>query len=228
MSLNIIWSVLAQGTLYQGPSARRMDETLYTPDIEWAGIFECLFGGLDPIQTQFHIEQYTQLTLDSILREKALDIDPINTYDKTSLTFVEAGFTNNAPDPVKVHYTPGNNPMNYSHKVSIDVTTPTATIDNNPPQAFTYAGNLSSYIDLPSGDRIRLGGEMPVSDYFFHVQNNVPLKVDYRKRIALLLSKNPLPWTDPELRHTYVNEINWVDTLASVILQAVIANSNNL
>jgi hypothetical protein len=201
-----------------------MDETLYVPNIEYSDIFDCLFGGLDSIQTQFHIEQYTQLVLQSILKDEALAFDPINTYTKTRPVYPEAGFFNNAPDPIKVYYKAGPNPMNYLHQVTIDVTTPSAKIDDLTPQPFTYTGNLSTYIDLPNGDQIRIGGELPVSNFTFTVQNNAPLRVDYKKRIYLVMRKSPLPWEEAELRQIYVNEVNWVDTMAAVILQLAKAN----
>jgi hypothetical protein len=201
-----------------------MDETLYVPNFEYGPIFDCLFGGLDPIQIQFHIEQYTQLVFNSIVRDSALEFDPKNTYDKTNLTFNEPGFFNNAPSPIGVVFTQGPNLIQYQHAVVIDVITPSAKIDALAPQPFTYVGNLSSYIDLPSGDQIRITGELPGGNFDFGIQNILPMRVDYRKRVNLIQGKEPLPWTDPDLRDVYVKEINWVDRLAAVVLQLAKAN----
>jgi hypothetical protein len=224
VELNKIWSVLAQGELYIGLTARKMDETWYDGDIKYMEIYNCLFGGLDPLQKQFHIEQYVQLIHSSILKDYAESIDPINTYNKSKLIFPEAGFFDNAPDPISVTVSKGTNPTNYNHTVSVDVSAPSVTIDGGDVQNITYTGNLSSYIDLPNGDRIRLSGTMPGADYSFQIENRVELRVDYRKRLALLQGKEPLPWENADLRNVYINEISWVDRLAAVLLQVYEAN----
>lgn len=222
MNINKIWSILGQGETYSGPAARKMDAALYSPNIDFSEVFNCLFGGLDTLETQFYIEQYVQLVLKSIVKDTALDFDPINTYSKTVLQYAPVGFVDNYPE--RVYYFEGDDPMNYLNTASVDGTGLTITINDGTPQAFTYNNDLSSRIVLPNNDEIQLGGELDSGVVTFTMQNFIQLQVDWEKRFALLGLKR-LPWTDADLRNVYVNEINWVDRLSAVILQAAIAST---
>lgn len=225
MNINKIWSILGQGELYTGPSARKMNPALYSPNIDFIEVFEILFGGLDSLEIQFYIEQYVQLVFKSIIKDTALDFDPINTYSKTVLQYAPVGFVSNADDfGLVVYWYEGPDPANYLLVAEIDGTVLTISFNGGDTQTFTYVNNLSSVITLPNNDTIRIGGELSPLTLPMTLQNYIPLQVDWEKRFSLLNTKR-LPWTDPDLKNIYTNEINWVDRLSAVILQAAIANN---
>jgi len=225
--LNLMWSILAQGKQYDGVPARRMDNVLFERNELFDEVYSALFPStLGMLDIQFHIEQYVQLILKSVLRSEALDLDPVNTYEKAALTYPPPGFVSSSPDPLETIYNSAENPtVSFIHNVTVNSVGPAIAFDGGTPVSFTHSNNLSSIIILPENTTIRLSGPLPVGLTDFTIQNNAILSVDWLEIMKRLERLPKIPWTSPDLRKVWKDDLFWANRLSSVLVSTIVNNT---
>ena len=161
----------------------------------------------DNLLRSYHIEEVLKLVLASPLRDRLLDGDSLNTYEKTNLAYPDPGaYTGKGlPTGVRVisEYTEdsfveaGNGDVQF--KVLVNPGSGTATINDSATDTFTFANNLTSNITLAPGFVVRLQGPIGATPFTFYHNFVANPKVDWRNMLSRL-QKTAWRWEDPELR----------------------------
>jgi hypothetical protein len=205
-----------------------VDSSIYEATAEYTPVIDLLVPFGDNLFRSFRIEQLTQLLLRSDLRDRALESDPINTYEKAVIDFPgPAQFATDAPMDIVFINNPaiirqaeeGTTTVN----CEVDPVAKTLTTEFGV-QSFTHADNLTSSIPIIPGRDIRLQGPLPALTFTFILSYVNPVGTDWPRLVQRVDSGN-YQFQDAELRRIFQEDINWVNRVSAIVLLAV-ENSN--
>jgi hypothetical protein len=182
----------------------------------------------DNLLRAYQIEQVIQLVLASPLRDRLLEDDALNTYEKANLTYPRPGFVIDDGLPTGVRPVTEFNEESFVElgngepifKVEVDPNTLTATINDSTVDTFTYANNLTSDITLAPGFVVRLQGNIGVSTFTFYINFTANPKVDWRGTLARL-ERTTWRWEDPDLRDIAEQDPLWTNRIAAYAVSAI-------
>lgn len=228
--LNKIWAILSKGDVITAQDyARRVDADIYNTSSPVEDVIDMLVPYSDTLLRSHYIEQLTQLVLMSSVRERALNFDPLNTYEKAKLVNPTPGETTDLEDPTVVfltqegaHETQGQGILDVTCTVDPVSSTFTTIYDSS---TFTVTNNLTSPLIILDGFVIRLSGDLPASTFSFNVRYVADPNVDW-ERITEITLRRSYTWTDPSLKEIWDTSPVWVDRLGALILSTVEQSSN--
>lgn len=227
MSINIIWSILMQGKMYDSQEiSRKTTSGIFNEDTKYITTLNALVPYTDQILRSFQVEQLVHLVLVSSLRERALQLDPVNTYEKTSLMFPPPG-TINSDLPNNTRVMPIMSPDAFDDygsgqvvfKCSVNPATSTFSTVHGL-HTFTMSGNLSSLIPITGGFWIRFKGDIGSNPFTFELAYIAEPVMNWL-RVWSTISNMSHKWTDSELKDIYTTDLYWQNRLSAVILSAV-------
>jgi hypothetical protein len=223
--INKAWTVLSKGKVRPSERwARIVNPLTYRDPNAVVSLINTLVPFADDLLRAHHIEKLIQLVLRSDLSDRLKAVDPLNTYDKTTLVFptpgefVDTDAVNIRFDTVEgAHYTRGEGSILLNCELNPSLETFTTQYGSS---AYTITNNLSSSIELLPGFNIRLFGAQPSSTILFNIQYVADLKVDW---VALLknLEATVIPIQDEELRNFWENDPTWINRIAAVTLHTM-------
>jgi len=229
--INQAWSVLSKGSAYADPtSSRKVDASAYTDSSAAAvRMLDILCPFSDDLLRSHRAEGILELVRRSPFADRLQAIDPVNTYDKATLTFPSSDLSieiTAQPTDLRIFLFSDDEVFldegraSVSMSCSIDTTTNTVSSEWTS-GSYTVTGNLSSYVTIYPGVRVRMQSDFAsASPYEFTVSKTVLPKTDY----ADLLSKAaaiPAAWSDPDLEDTWKSDPLWSNKLAAFAISAV-------
>jgi hypothetical protein len=225
--LNKIWSILARGEfLTPYPYNRKVTQEAYLRNNDVDGLISILVPYGDKLYRTFHIEECVQLLLMSELRERALEFDPINTYEKSNMVYPTAGeFVDELGSGRVQFFTDegalralGTGDVQIECEVdsgAMTLTTLDGVFD------YTLTNNQSSEIELRTGLKIRLYGPLPGGTFSFTVSYIDDTFVEWGTILQNIENLKTIPWQDGDLKEVWDKDIYWVNRMAAIILNAV-------
>lgn len=183
----------------------------------------------DNLLRSFQIEQLIQLVLRSCLRERLLEGDALNTYEKANLEYPLPGTYWNADDlPATTRLNAFSTPQSFlqagkgdiTFNCTVDPGALTCTVDNTRVETFTYANNLTSRIELLPGFEIQFKGDIGGSPFTFLVNFVTDPAVNWRETLARAQNVS-WRWNDPELREIAEQDPLWTNKLAAYVVSAI-------
>jgi hypothetical protein len=220
MSLNVIWSILAKGNQPSGEFSRRAPSGIYKQTETYTPVIDSLVPFGDNLLRSFRIEQLVQLVLSSDLRDRALELDPVNTYEKCALTFPAPSSTATPTEMDILFFEEAVEQTEGFLNVHCTVNPTFMTLTTEfGVETFSHTNNLSSLIDVAPGKTIRLQGTLPVSPFSFVITYIAETKTDWPAVIATLESQS-YQFTDVTLRRIFSEDINWVNRVSAIVLLA--------
>jgi hypothetical protein len=224
MVINKIWAALSKGALQrQLYQWRRSSTQKYIEGSEQEQVIDVLVPFGDILLRSFSIDELIKLLLVSDLRQQALDFDPINTYEKSTMERPEPGSTHDSDD-IDVFFMTDPDAFlvqgqgDLIVECVVDPTVGTFTTDFGV-EDFTVTNNLSSIITIAEGFSLRLQGAQPVSQYSFKIRYVADPRIDWEHLIWSLSQLN-IKWTSEELRETWETDFNWINRVSAVVLNA--------
>jgi len=223
--VNMIWSVLAKG--------RPISDSRFGRGITvdaYAGVEDpalpVLVPYTDELLRAYHIEEVTGLVLRSMVREQALAVDPVNTYEKTVLRWPPAAVqTQNLVSGMQTHFTEdvdilrqnGNGMFHFDCIVD-----PSGTFRSvYGVCSFTITNGLSTPIPILPGLTLQLFGVWPVIPFTFQVFVVLPVVVDWSGIMARLETLR-ISWSDPALKSIWTSDPVWPNRMAAMVLDTVL------
>jgi hypothetical protein len=221
--LNIAWSVLVRGRPNSLAQCRRVTPAVYKEDAAWLSVLNTLAPDYRTVAGFFRIEQLVQLVLRSRLRERLLAFDPVNTYEKATLTFPPPGFAHNCPLPL-TFLDRGSPEVSFAYTCLL---IPSMLQWSTPEGETTYTvtEGLTSALPLSYDKALRLRGPFGEVEYRFDVAYTPRLEVDWTA-LKTNLQARPIPWQDAALEAIWRDDFSWVEQLAAVIQAVIEANAN--
>lgn len=227
MNINTIWGVLMQGVQHDPQEiSRKVARAVFDENTQYLATLNVLVPYKDQILRSFQVEQLVRLLLASTLRGRALALDPINTYEKSTLMFPEPGSLNTAlPGTSRlVHMTSpsafedyGNGQVVFSCAVNPAAGTFTS-VDGV--QSFTVSNNLSSIITVTGGFQIRFQGALGGAPFTFDLAYTADPTMRWMRLLANIKAMEHI-WLDEDLRNIYVEDVYWQNQIAAVIMNSV-------
>jgi hypothetical protein len=228
MRANVLWSILASGNDGGQPSFCRYIDIynleIMKPD---PGIIDVLVPFSDPLLRAKYVEGLTQLVLKSSLRERALALDPVNTYEKATLSWPDAGafyqatpsgeltITTQAEDEKLLEA--GRGFVQTGLQINTGLRTLACSFGEF---SYTMSGGLSSHLPLLPGLTLRLRFSTVSPAYSVDYSYVADAKVDWVATLARAKASEP-EWDDPLLRDIWENDPIWTNRLAAFVLSAV-------
>ena len=155
--INKIWTILNRGEAPTSPYSRKLTPYLYQSSWPNQRALDLLVPVSVPVLEQhFRIEQLVQGILKSSVASKAALLDPLNTYKKATITYPEAGFSD---DSIYDTFYPSSvgDGESFSVQCTINPGAGTFTVDGTA-QTFTVTNNITSALTLPSDKKMQLRG----------------------------------------------------------------------
>jgi len=221
--MNLIWTALAKGHRFSALQySRKTSPSEYVESREFVRIIDTIIPYGDNLLRSFHIEEYTKVILMSVLRERALQFDPLNTYEKSILQFPDPGVSNtDAPMDIK-HEVDRNAFRDLGNGILETMCTvipgPKLFTTEFGTQNFTMTNGLSSRIEVYPGFNLRLSGTLPGATFSFGVTYIATPRVVYTRIINL--PDDNIQWVDGELRDIWNTDVDWVNRIAALALNA--------
>ena len=216
--VNIIWSILAKGDNIAGAYTRKVSPAVYKRASEYEAVIDLLIPSSSDLWRFFQIEQVTQLIFRSDLREQALLLDPLNTYEKASLVFPTSGCSDNAPVTINYYDTGIAESFRFA-ECRVDPAGSLITI-NGSTTSYVSAHGLTSHIAVTSGLTMRMRGVMPLVPFDFTIIYTPFLVPDWSGLLTSLENAR-LSWTDASLRAVWKEDFLWLNRISAVALSAV-------
>jgi hypothetical protein len=225
--LNKIWSILAKGKILT-PSAynRKVNPDIYSRNQAVEGVINTLVPYIDNLYRPVHIEECVQLLLMSDLRDRALAFDPINTYEKTKMLYPTPGEFDNLSPSARIRYftDPGALLALGTGDIQIDCTYDGTGLDITTKDGvfpFIISNNQSSVVELKEGLKFRMYGPFSAGTSSFSITYVDSPRIEWGTILTNLEALGSLSWQDSELRQVWDTDINWINRVAAVILNAV-------
>jgi len=221
--VNLVWSVLAKGRELPLSFSRKTSSVFKQTD-DFTPIIDLLVPFGDNLFASFRIEQLVKLLLISDFRGRALELDTVNTYDKTVLSFPEPSATA-TPTPVDVLFFDDVEKLAEETEgiVSVDVDVDPGALSvtvEGETTLFTYVNNLSSLIKIRPARDIRLQGDLPALPFSFTVTYVAEPLIDWNEILERVNSRDYV-FPDPDLRNVFREDPSWINHISSVIMNAV-------
>lgn len=229
LMINLAWSALTRGdfTLWEtAPYARRTTTSILKFDGP-AYKLSALVPYGDNLLRAHLIEQLVQLVLGSSLRDRLLELDSLNTYEKVNLIYPVPGqYVGSLPSGVSltsvyedsVFYDQGSGDLKY--EITIDPTSLEVVVDGGNPVDYSSNNNLTSPIEIVPGLSIRLKGDLGVTPFTFLVNYVADPSVAWREVLARVKRTN-WGWEDTELRDIAEQDPLWTNQLSAYVVSAV-------
>ncbi len=226
--LNRTWGILAK----EQESAnlqyyRKFSENVYSPDRTLNRILDILvpYADYDDLGRGHRINSLINILLQSTLRERTLNFDALNTYEKAKLTFPEQGLLDTA---FGISINLGTFDPNFgvfrvwgsaiAGVVSYD---PSSNNAGTPDQNYVITNNLSNKITiLESNPHFNFQFTTDPNGNFGFTVIGAP-HMDYSGILKAMEIIHIEQQMDKELRAIFTKEDNWVDRLAAVITHVV-------
>lgn len=219
--LNQYWAVLRQGHAPATPYSRNYHKEAYRRNERYDKVMATLVPSLEGVDSLFQIEQLVQQVLLTPLKDRLLDLDVLNTYQKSMLSFPEPGFDDTWPGDL-FFFDDQSDDRYFDFECELDTTTNTFTTPMGS-AAYSVSNNLTSHLILVPGKTIRLKGPFTAPLYVFRVVFQPKLSVNWPQLIQQLETLD-LPWEDADLRRIWKDDFSWVNRLAAVTVSTVEAN----
>jgi hypothetical protein len=223
--LNISWSVLVRGCPNGLAQCRRTTPVAFKEDPAWKAVLDTLVPDYQTVAGFFQVEQLLRLVLGSRQRERLLAFDPINTYEKATLTFPEPGFAHTCPLPL--FFTDrGRRDKAFAYSCtlvpgSLQWSTPAQTVN------YTVTDGLTSFLPLSYEKEIRLRGPFPEPLYQFDVAYTPVLVLELDELMGRLQALT-IPWQDTELARVWREDFSWTEQMAALVMAVIEANANRV
>lgn len=216
--MNKLWAMLAgDGKDPSDPYTRNTaGESIKIPEADKSAV-NALTEGSDGDLRSFHAECLTQMTFNSPLRELAVSMDPVNTYDNKIWTDDNVSVVNDTSLWYLFKTTPGyKNPIE-TYVLSVNGPADTVTItgpDGARTENMNSSGGLTRVLKLSDTLSVTLRGDMASTEGLLtFTDSRFPL-------YDIGVVKTGLPvrgWNDPFLNGVWVNGTP-VEALAAYIL----------
>ena len=227
--LNRTWGILAKEQESSNLQFyRKFSENVYSPERSLVRILDILvpYAKYDDLGRGHRIDSLISILLRSTLRDRVLDFDPLNTYEKAKLSFPEQGVIDT---DFGISINLGTFDPNFGFfrvwgeavagVVSYD---PSSNNAGTPNQNYVITNSLSNKITiLESNPHFNFQfTEDPNGSFGFTVVGNPT--VDFSGILqAMEFIRIEDQIEDKELRDTFTREDNWVDRLAAIIIYVV-------
>ena len=183
----------------------------------------------DNLLRAYYSEELIKLILKSPFRDRLLEFDPLNTYEKTDLVFPEPGEAITfleEPTPMTIHTAADEEVLLQDGRgsVALDCSADPVTevlTHNFGTEDFTVTNGLSSHIVLLPGLTIRLQSDFATADpYVFKYTYSIRPRVDW---IDMLRKAGDVDriWADPELKNIWDKDPLWTNRLAAFAVSTV-------
>jgi hypothetical protein len=221
-AVNKIWTILAKGKeVSLSAFGRKVSSNLYIASDTYIEMLDVLVPYNDNLLRAFRIEQLVQLLLLSSWRTQTLELDPINTYERATLTWPTAGgFYSSSPMTILMTSIPAafvTKGTGIIETTCIINPAGTITYDGGTSKIFSYSNNLSSVVELYDGITIRLQGPLPVSSFSVNLTWVTELSTDWMGLLNNLTNLN-LQWADADLRNCWDQSPLWAERLSAAVL----------
>jgi len=223
--INTTWSVLSRSNSNGNLCwSRRVDPLAFDFDQdEGQAMLSALIPHNDDNLRSLYIEEIVQMLLRSPQRQRILDADPVNTYEKSRLQFPPPGSAYTfQQEPTEMRlYVAGDDAVLLGSgrgfvAVTCEVNPNTNTLTHSfGEEEFTIDGNLSSEISLVPGLSIRLQSDFATAlNYLLKLTYSVNSRVDWTQMLARAESVDAV-WRDPQLREIWEKDPLWTNRLAA-------------
>jgi len=231
MMINQIWSVLSKGKPYaEATYSRKVDRTAFTDESsEAVQMLDLLCPFSDDLLRAYRVSELLDLVLRSPFADRVLQLDPINTYDKTSLIFPDPGVSveiTAQPTALRLFVFSDDTQFLAEGRSSVvvsctvDTTTNTVSSEWNT-STYSVTGSLSSYVTIYPGIRVRMQSDFAsASPYTFTAAKTVVPTTDYSELLSAAEASRPV-WSDPTLEETWRFDPLWSNRLAAFVVSAV-------
>jgi hypothetical protein len=230
MKTNRIWSILSKGQPYGNPEfTRKVTPSVYDDDNdEGRSMLDALAPYNDELLRAVYAEYVGQFLLGSQLRDRALDLDPVNTYGRARMQFPPPGPRISpilVTDPFSIHTTAdpeelldqGTGLVQFTATVDTGANTFTADGDVIP---YTVTNGLSSAIEVFPGLDLRLRSDFAAPTYEFVYRYTLPAAVRWdmlRNRIGYVTPT----WSTPDLEAVWDTDPRWDQRLAAFVMSTM-------
>ena len=230
MKQNVIWSVLSKGRPYGSPKfGRRVTPTAYDDD-QSAGraMLDVLVPFNDELLRAVYAEHILQLILGSQHADRALSLDPLNTYRKCTLQFPDPGdglIAVDIDDSLEV-YTQADDALIRASGQGQIVLECLLQPGVGSLQAgeeiytFTITNGQTSKILLSPGLAVRFRGPCGGAAYEFLYTYTLPASLDWASVWESAQGVRPV-WSTKDLRDTWDTDPRWEAKLAAFAMSAV-------
>jgi hypothetical protein len=210
--INRIWSTLNRGLTPTSPYSRKLSAGYSSTQPNQRVLDVLVPPSLPVLEYHFRIERLVQALLRSVLRERALAFDPVNTYEKVTLGYPEPGFATSAVYPAFFGggVTEG---LSFTAECILNPAG-TFTVDGET-QTFTITDGLTSVLTLPQSKTVRFR-DIAVGDVFqisFIPQLTAPLPW-----LVQRLESVEIVWPDAALRQIWQQDWYWLNRLSAAVL----------
>ena len=213
--INRIWTILNRGTKPTSPYGRKTAPYLFNaswPNQRALDILVPLNGPV--LERHFRIEQLVQGVLRSAVREAALELDLLNTYEQATITYPEVGFHHDSP------YTPffsegADEGESFSVQCELNPGALTFTVDGTA-QAVTITSDLTNLLELPNESQVRFRGPFSGAA-IFTIAYTPRLKVPWMNLLHRLEDIEIL-WPNNALRDVWMHDYLWLNRVSAVVM----------
>lgn len=229
--INRAWSILSKGSEYSDPTAsRKVSKNAYRGvPVNAIPMLDVLCPFSDDILRAHRVEGLVDLMLRSPFADKVREMDPINTYDKATISMPASAVhveITAQPTDLRLFLFSDDDAFlaEGSAYASIDcvVNGPDGTVTTNRGvSSFTTTDGLSSYVEIYPGIRVRMQSDFSSgTPYEFTVTKTVSPTTDWADLLEKVSAVNAV-WSDPDLEDTWRNDPVWSNRLAAFTVSAV-------
>ena len=230
MKTNRIYSIFSRGLPYGDPSfGRFVQENAYDySQTSGAAMLAALVPYNDQFLRAVYAEHLTQFLWRSNLRDRAEEMDPVNSYEKATVQFPEPGseiIDVGITDPFDVHVTADVDTLlergdgRFELACLVDSGAQTLTY-NNQVFSYTVSNGLSSKIGIIPGLSVKLRSDFAAPTYSFILRYTLPARLDWNALRESVGKTKPV-WTDPVLALIWEEDPRWDQKLAAYVMSAV-------
>lgn len=228
--INRAWSILSKGVSYGDPSySRKVYREAYSnSNADGVRMLQAICPYTDDLLRAGRSNDILGLVLKSPFSARVLEWDPVNTYDKSSLSFPSTGSSVSvtaAPTDLRIFVFTDSDEFlaegRGSVTLSCDVDGTGKTISSDfSDSAFSSTGGLSSYITIYPGIRIRMQSDFSSgSPYSFQVSYVSTPYSDWGSILETAVNCSPV-WADKDLENTWREDPLWSNRLAAFAVSA--------
>ena len=230
MKTNRIYSVLSKGQPYGDPTfSRFVQENAFAYERDTGIVMlDALVPYNDQLLRAVYAERLTQFLVNSQLQDRALELDPVNGYNKSAPQFPTPGpelIETNVTDPFSVHFVADVDTLfdrgngRFELVCFVDAVAETLTY-NAEVFNYTVTNGLSTKISIIPGLSIKMRSDFAASTYVFTIRYTLPPKLDWDALWRRVGNTKPV-WTDPSLALIWEKDPRWDQRLAAYVMSAV-------
>lgn len=214
--INRIWTILNRGVVPASAFSRKLSPYLFSDRWPNQQALDILVPFRGPVlERHFRIEQLVQGLLRSSVADAARQLDPLNTYEKATISYPVPGFQ---CDSIYTAYfsDPRNLEESFSADCALDPVNNLFYV-NDEVQAYTVASGLTSLLQLPNETLVRFRGPFYGVDSFL-VSGTPYLTVPWPELLQRL-ELVEIAWSDNDLRSIWQNDYFWLNRISAVVLE---------